>query len=390
MVGVVADYLKARRHRRGRHVLFIGSGAKLPPEEVPLGAYLLNLAAAEVGDSFERLPAETRPLAQLEAFATAVPDHAERIRRLRGLVGGARPAEGHVRLAALIKDGYFPAIFTMEPHSLLEQALHNNFMEAGTDYNLVVLGSDSPEAVNTALQHSVRVTVVKCGGDLESGILPLTEAELTDLLAPYESIIADAFTVLVTFLAYVERDRPLLRMIPHVGGKLFWINPTIPLSDRAAFEELRADDPSVAEYHKLQPEVTSLLESRQSQRHILAREAGSFNEFFSALSTQLKAHSRRAIRGRRRELSVLRGGPYRFLDYFDVEDAEFFFGREEDTEKLLEVVGLHRLSILFGRSAVGKTSVLRGRPHGPPARAGRGVPRRGPAPAAAGLRHLRR
>ena len=56
MVGVVADYLKARRNRRGRHVLFIGSGARIPPEEITLGAYLQNLAAAEVADDFQRLP----------------------------------------------------------------------------------------------------------------------------------------------------------------------------------------------------------------------------------------------------------------------------------------------------------------------------------------------
>ncbi len=359
MVGVVADYLKARRHRRGRHVLFLGSGARIPPDEVTLGMHLQALAAAEIGDDFARLPAEARPLAQLEAFADRVPDHAERCRRLRAVFSSARPAEGHVRLATLIKDGYFPAIFTMEPHALLEQALHNNFMEPGVDYNLVVLGADQPEALTAALQHSARVTVVKCGGDLEAGLLPLTEAELTTLLAPYEPTIAEAFSVLVTFVAYVERDRPFLRLIPHTGGKLFWINPTIPLSDRAAFDEMRADEPGVAEYHRLQPEVTSLLESRQSQRHILAREAGSFNEFFSALSAQLKAHARRSLRGRRRELSVLRGGPYRFLDYFDVEDAEFFFGREEDTERLLHLVSLHRLAVLFGRSGVGKTSLIR-------------------------------
>ena len=359
MVGVVAEYLKARRHRRGRHVLFLGSGARIPPEEITLGAYLQNLAAAEMEDDFQRLPAEARGAAQLEAFAARVPDPAERCRRLRAVIANPRTAEGHVRLASLIKDGYFPAIFTMEPHALLEQALHNNFMEPGTDYNLVVLGADEPEAVNTALLHSNRVTVVKCGGDLERQILPFTEAEMTALLAPYEAIISDAFSVLVTFVAYVERDRPLLRLVPHVGGKLFWINPTIPLSDRAAFDDLRADEPGVAEYHKLQPEVTGLLESRQSQRHILAREAGSFNDFFSALSTQLKAHSKRGTHGRRREMSVLRGGPYRFLDYFDVEDAEFFFGREEDTERVLEMAGLHRLSVLFGQSAVGKTSLLR-------------------------------
>ncbi|HEY3396253.1 MAG TPA: PQQ-binding-like beta-propeller repeat protein [Armatimonadota bacterium] len=359
MVGVVADYLKARRHRLGRHVLFVGSGARIPPEELPLGTHLQTLAAGVVTDTFESLPVEQRPLAQLEAFAAQVPDQAERIRQLRSVVGTGRPAEGHVRLASLIKDGYFPAIFTMEPHALLEQALHNNFMEPATDYHLVVLGVDEPEAVRTALQHSVRVAVVKCGGDLEGRVLPITAAEMREHLAPYREIIADAFQVLATFTAYVDRDRPFLEMVPKAGGKVFWINPTIPLSDRAAFEELRSDEPGAAEYHKLQPEVTSLLEGRQSQRHILAREPGTFNDFFAALGTQLKAHSRRASRGRNRDLSVLRGGPYRFLDYFDVEDAEFFFGREKETEELLELVNAHPLTVLFGKSGSGKTSLLR-------------------------------
>lgn len=233
MVGVVADYLKARRHRRGRHLLFLGSGAKIPPDERPLTSYLQQLAAVEVEDSFERLAAAARPLAQLEAFAQRVPDPAERCRRLRALLTGSRPAEGHVRLAGLIKDGYFPAILTMEPHALLEQALHNNFMEPGTDYNLVVLGEDEPETLVSALQHSVRVTVVKCGGDLDSQVLPLTREEVAAVLAPYRATLIEAFSVLVTFVAYADRDEPLLQLVPHTGGKLFWISVSSPAARRA-------------------------------------------------------------------------------------------------------------------------------------------------------------
>jgi len=358
MVGLIADYLKARRHRRGRHVLFLGSGAKIPPREIPLTGLLHELAAAEVEESFEALPAERRALAQLEAFAQRVHQPAERCRQLRQLLKGARPSEGHVRLAGLTKAGYFPAIFTMEPHALLEQALHNNFLEAGSDYNLVVLGAEEPEALSSALQHSSRITVVKCGGDLEHLLLPLTADEMAAHLEPYRSIIREAFQVLVTFTAYTDRDRPFLDLVPHEGGKVFWVNPTVPLSDQTAFQELRTDEPQAAEYHKLQPEVISLLASRQSQRHLLAREAGTSNEFFAALSEQLKRHARR--RGpRRRDLSVLRGGPYRFLDYFDVEDDEFYFGREQEIENLLDLVDQNSLTVLFGQSAIGKTSVLR-------------------------------
>ena len=359
MVGVVADYLKARRHRRGSHVLFIGSGATVPPDEYSLAVYLRQLAAETVHEEFTGLPAEQRLRAQLEAFAQSVPDPGERAKRLRAAMNGARPAEGHVRLAGLVKVGYFPAIFTMEPHGLLEQALRNNFLEPGTDYHLLVLGQDPPEVVGGALQHSTRVTVVKCGGDLESRLLPLTEGELTAHLAPYREIISEAFRVLTIFTAYTDRDRPFLRLVPHEGGKIFWVNPTIPLSDQTAFAELRADEPGVAEYHKLEPEVTALMESRQSQRNLLARESGTFNGFFSSLGQALKQHSRRRSLRRGRALSVLRGGPYRFLDYFDVEDSEFFFGREEDTLHLVEMTEADRLAVLFGRSAIGKTSLLR-------------------------------
>jgi hypothetical protein len=202
MIGVVADYLKTGRYRRGRHVLFVGSGAKIPPHEINFPAYLQDLASGSVEDGYARLPAERRPVAQLEELARQVPDIGERCRRLRGLMSDIRPSEGHVRLAGLIKDGYFPAIFTMEPHALLEQALRNHFMEPGSDYNLVSLGVDEPEAVVTALQHSTRVSVIKCGGDLDRRCLPLTETELAAQLRPYEKILAEAFRVVGTFVAY--------------------------------------------------------------------------------------------------------------------------------------------------------------------------------------------
>ena len=74
MLGVVADYLKAGRHRRGRHVLFVGSGAKIPPQELALTGLLQSLASAAVEDAYERLPSDRRPVAQLEEYARLVPD----------------------------------------------------------------------------------------------------------------------------------------------------------------------------------------------------------------------------------------------------------------------------------------------------------------------------
>ncbi|WDV50740.1 trypsin-like peptidase domain-containing protein [Streptomyces coeruleorubidus] len=55
----------------------------------------------------------------------------------------------------------------------------------------------------------------------------------------------------------------------------------------------------------------------------------------------------------------LRRCPYRGLDAFREEDAEHFFGREKETERLLEAVDRHVVVPVVGPSGSGKTSLVR-------------------------------
>ena len=50
--------------------------------------------------------------------------------------------------------------------------------------------------------------------------------------------------------------------------------------------------------------------------------------------------------------------PYRFLDSYDLLDASIYAGREADVERLEGEVLAHRLVVLQGPVAVGKTSLL--------------------------------
>ncbi len=50
--------------------------------------------------------------------------------------------------------------------------------------------------------------------------------------------------------------------------------------------------------------------------------------------------------------------PYKFLDYFEEEDAEIFFGRDEDTSRLISQIGSFRLVLLCAKSGAGKTSII--------------------------------
>ncbi len=55
---------------------------------------------------------------------------------------------------------------------------------------------------------------------------------------------------------------------------------------------------------------------------------------------------------------MLRRRPYKFLDYYTAADADLFFGREQWVTDLTVRALAHPMTVLFGRSGVGKTSVL--------------------------------
>jgi hypothetical protein len=56
-----------------------------------------------------------------------------------------------------------------------------------------------------------------------------------------------------------------------------------------------------------------------------------------------------------------RRAPYKFLDYFEPEDIDIFFGREDDVKRLLAELRAApgRIVVLCGRSGVGKTSLVK-------------------------------
>jgi len=358
MLATIADHIMSRRHRLGRHVLFIGSGVRIPPADREVYLLLEDLARQHTGMPFQNLPVERRGPAVLAEFARQVPDQAQRCRLLRESLSEAHPAEGHSQLARLVQDGYFPTIFTMEPHDLLEQALSDRHLEPETDYHLLVAGVDDVETISVALEDSSRVVVVKCGGDLASKRLPLTPEEIRQELESIGEVIREAFGVMCICTAYCSRDEPFIDFVPDEGGKVFWVNRQVPVADEQMYTELKLESPASMEFHSLQPKVVRWLRHRQSQRHLLVREPGSFNDFFARLRDRFE-YRKHSSRGRRRDLTVLRGGPYRFLDYFDTEDSDFFFGRDQEISELIELIEQHRLTVLFGRSGIGKTSLIK-------------------------------
>ncbi len=58
------------------------------------------------------------------------------------------------------------------------------------------------------------------------------------------------------------------------------------------------------------------------------------------------------------EPNVTKESPYRFLDYYRLEDRDIFFGRESEKRILLADVIVARLVVLFAQTGTGKTSLI--------------------------------
>lgn len=51
--------------------------------------------------------------------------------------------------------------------------------------------------------------------------------------------------------------------------------------------------------------------------------------------------------------------PYKKLDYFEAEDEAIFFGRETETQRLMDQILARSVTVIYGTSGAGKTSLLR-------------------------------
>ncbi|MFQ6097624.1 MAG: PQQ-binding-like beta-propeller repeat protein, partial [Armatimonadota bacterium] len=295
----------------------------------------------------------------LREFAARVPDHAERCRILKPRFAEIKPSEGHIRLATLIRERYFSTVFSMSPDPMLEVALQNQRLLAGEAYILAVVGEDTAEDIRVACDESSRVAIVKLTGHIEAKTLPLTQEERARALSMVANVLAEQSRSLCIFVELDERDGALLRHISRSGRPVYWVSQRVPVGDRDSYDELKLESPESIAFHEFAPEVTELLAARGSRENLICREPGSFDGFFSELQQRLYRSRHRSWHSRYRDLSVAAGGPYRFLESFEVRHADIFFGREKETEDLCRLVWEHRLSVLFGKSGVGKSSLLK-------------------------------
>lgn len=358
MLGPIAEFVKRYRHEVGKHTLVVGSGMLLQPSGKSPQEIIEQVALQQVGEPTVSPSEASSAQEAVIRWAAGEPDHAARCRLASEAMAGARSSEGHIRLARMIKDGYFSIIFWASPDNLIEYALDQQRLEPDRDFNLLTVGIDEPEQVRLAIEESTRITLVRVGGDIDRGFLPLSPDELRRVLTPVADCMRDAMRSLLVIVAYSSRDTEFLSLVSGDGDKIFWVNRIVPVESRERYDELRVETPAAAKFHAYQPEVTALLARRGSSRNLICRDAGTFDEFLGKLHQRLHRRKRSRTDGRK-DLTVLPGGPYRYLDYFETRQADLFHGRERETERLRELVAEHPITLLCGPDGVGKSSLLR-------------------------------
>jgi hypothetical protein len=88
---------------------------------------------------------------------------------------------------------------------------------------------------------------------------------------------------------------------------------------------------------------------------------GTVGEVLRRLSEGAPTHALEQLSSPQISRARLRRDPYKYLDAFNIEDIALFFGRSHDVRRVIQEIlsSPSRITILFGRSGVGKTSLVK-------------------------------
>ncbi|TEU15586.1 MAG: hypothetical protein E3J21_12870 [Anaerolineales bacterium] len=306
---------------KGNCVLFVGAGISMGQGGLPGGGQLAKELAERCdypGDDFSldrvaQYYAETIDKAALLQYVC------QRIREAR-----REPMETHQLIAALP----FKIIVSTNYDCLIERALE----AAGTPFNVIVtdkqVGSWDEGVVNLLKIHG-------CVTQWES--IVLTKDDYWEFFERRPNM--------ANILSAEAARRSLLFVGHGLGDDDF---NRIYLQVTRNLAEFRHKSYAV----QLDPDPVDVTLWKAKRLEIIPADAA---QFLSTLSEAVKA----AMPVEEAVEEIPRPErPYKFLDYFEARDVPIFYGRELEAPALQRQIMAHKLTVLYGASGVGKTSLL--------------------------------
>jgi len=307
---------------KGNCVLFVGAGISMGQGGLPGGGQLAKELAERCN-----YPGDDFPLDRVaQYYADKKKSKADMLKYVCQRIREARqePMETHRLIAALP----FKVIVSTNYDCLIERALE----AAGRPFNVIVtdkqVGSWDEGVVNLLKIHG-------CISQWESIVITRDDyREFFERRPNIANILsAEAARRLLLFVGHGLRDDNLDRIYTQVTRTLaeFCLN--------SYAVQLRPD-----------PVDVTCWEAKGLE--IIDADA---TEFLSALSEAVAAVT--PIVEVKEEIPRPER-PYKFLDYFEAQDVPIFYGREWEAPALQRQIMAHKLTVLYGASGVGKTSLL--------------------------------
>ncbi len=284
--------------------------------------------------SYERpdrsLPAVARDFEILEGRRALIQALKEEIDRLADQPGA---------LARQIADAVLPHSKVIT--SRFDQVLERSLDSSRKPYVLIVRDTDLPSFDES------KITLIKMRGDIDQpDSLVITEDDIDQFLQrlPSVSDVIRAFfaTKSLIFLGFDLESELFKRLYRQVSGQLSAFN-------RQAFA--------------IVPKPLDTVSAKYWEKQNLALHQQDLAEFVPALTSAIRSMVEAPGEPPANPLEALADpprpkAPYKALNSFSAADAAVFAGREIESEGLTNRILAHRVTVLYGESGSGKTSLL--------------------------------
>jgi hypothetical protein len=322
----LAQFVSDKKKSGRKFVLMLGAGASLSSGVKLTKTIMEDLvtknpqepAGASVEDAFDKLWREANPERRDDMLSPYLK---------------CKPSSGYGLLAELIRDGFFDIVITFNFDNLLEDALN---AIGFSDYKTIIRGETNPDALPRLIESKEpRVKILKMHGSLRSSDYFLFSREE---MAKYPDNLETLFDELtrsdIIICGYAFSDNCVIRAfnVAKDSGAIYYVNP--------------AGAPD---------SIKSFLVVRRSQDRVINGDLGKFDQFFESLHRQLSTPATP------QRSAVPRQNPFKFLDHYNEENKNWFFGRKKLTKALVKKfnAGMPHNLVISGKPKVGKTSFVR-------------------------------
>ena len=324
-ISSLANLLRSARTSGTRYVLMLGAGASLSSGVQPtkkimqelLDTFGQDVEGRDLSEKFNKLWLRLSDQQRNDSLD-------QYLNRL--------PSPGYAELAALIRDGYIDEIITFNFDRLLQKALVAIGLREDEDFKVIVCGDLREEiVVKTMEMPTPRIKLLKVHGSLTSPTKLWSYEDMLVYPEPIQTLIANLTRKPIVVCGYGFEDLCLARAFATDGGPIYCINPTgVPTLMRG------------------------FMQRRNSESLFVDGQDAYFDDFFRQMTQSLRERQPAPA-------DNPRPNPFKYLESYDLDSREHFFGRDKDIAALVEKVKQRKLPVIYllGRPKSGKTSLIR-------------------------------